>query len=112
MNVVIKTNQASFSQSNTNAMAPTQDFELFAPSSTLSTPTFMTFAEAGPSGSQQGWISEGETASTHTRRSSRRISNSIMDKVARFEALGNGTESMSASRPTTPPHQNATSTYS
>ncbi|KAH8888509.1 hypothetical protein GQ53DRAFT_240704 [Thozetella sp. PMI_491] len=100
MGAVIKKNQANFAQ--TNAMVQPQDFELFAPDSALSTPTFMTFPEASPGGAQQGWASEGETTSTHARRSSRRISNGIMDKVARYEALDGG-----PSRPITPPNQNA-----
>jgi hypothetical protein len=45
--------------SQMNAMtAAGQDFELYAPDSALSTPTFLTFAEASPSQSpHQGWIS-------------------------------------------------------
>ncbi|GJC77507.1 hypothetical protein ColLi_00345 [Colletotrichum liriopes] len=77
-----------------------KDFELFASDSALSTPSFMNFSDTP--GTPQGWISEGETAST--RRSSRRISNGIMDRVNKFETMG-----MEMQRPMTPPHQDATS---
>ncbi|CAG9991415.1 unnamed protein product [Clonostachys byssicola] len=87
-------NQASFGQ-NTNV---SKDFEFFTTDSALSTPTFMNFAE---SPSAPGWISEGETSST--RRSSRRISNGIMDRVSKFENLGLD----NVSRPITPPHADA-----
>ncbi len=84
-----------------------QDFELYAPDSALSTPTFLTFAEASPSESPQGWISEGEA--TNSRRSSRRVSNGILDRVAKFENMG--PEPIQAGRPYTPPGQNDNSTY-
>ncbi|KAI4861198.1 hypothetical protein F4820DRAFT_74693 [Hypoxylon rubiginosum] len=94
MNIAMKKNQESFS----NNMSSSQDFDQF-PSSALSTPTFMNFHDS-PTGAT-GWISEGETSST--RRSSRRISNGIMDRVAKFETMG-----LEVPRPLTPPHQNAT----
>ena len=109
MNAIVKKNSASYAQSNT--VAPGQDFELFGPDSALSTPTFMNFHEANAGANHPGWISEGEIASSHSRRTSRRISNGILEKVARFEALGNGMEGVSGSRPMTPPNQNAQSTY-
>uniref|UniRef100_A0A0B7JP44 pH-response transcription factor pacC/RIM101 n=2 Tax=Bionectria ochroleuca TaxID=29856 RepID=A0A0B7JP44_BIOOC len=90
-------NQASFGQN----MNVSKDFELFTTDSALSTPTFMNFAE---SPSAPGWISEGETSST--RRSSRRISNGIMDRVSKFENLGLD----NVSRPITPPHADANNT--
>lgn len=93
MNLMMKKNQASYDA------APAQDFELYAPDSALSTPTFMTFAEASP-GSHQGWMSEGEAA--NSRRSSRRISNGIMDRVAKFENIAR----LDADEPATPPEQN------
>lgn len=93
MNAMMKKNQTSF--------ASNQEFEFFGPDSALSTPTFMTFPDTSPAGSGQGWISEGETASTHSRRTSRRISNGIIDKVAKFEAMNN--MDASAQRPATPP---------
>ncbi|KAL0939742.1 Metallothionein expression activator 1 [Colletotrichum truncatum] len=80
-------------------MGGNKDFELFGPDTSLSTPSFMNFSDAP--NTPQGWISEGDTAST--RRSSRRISNGIMDRVNKFETMG--IEQMS--RPMTPPHQNA-----
>lgn len=103
MNAMMKKNQANFA--NNNAMTTPQEFEYFGPDSALSTPTFMTFPEPSPAGSGQGWISEGETASTHTRRTSRRISNGIMDKISKFEAMGSGMGG-SGQRPVTPPAQN------
>ncbi|KAI1339895.1 hypothetical protein F5Y15DRAFT_423717 [Xylariaceae sp. FL0016] len=95
MNVIVKKNQASFGN-NSNVTSP--DFELF-PSSSLSTPTFMTFQD---SPNAPDWMSEGE--SSHSRRNSRRISNGIMDRVSKFE----GMTIESPERPLTPPHQNAT----
>ncbi|KAK0610007.1 hypothetical protein B0T17DRAFT_593848 [Bombardia bombarda] len=103
MNVIIKKNQANFASNNNVHSA--QDYEFFGPDSALSTPTFMTFPEASPVGSGPGWISEGETASAHARRTSRRISNGILDKVSKFESMGNSLD-LSAQRPTTPPNQN------
>lgn len=97
MNTMMKKNQSNFANNN-SAMTSANEFELFGPDSALSTPTFMTFPEPSPAGSGQGWISESETASTQTRRTSRRISNGILDKVAKFEAMGQ--------RPATPPTQN------
>ncbi|KFA48077.1 hypothetical protein S40293_02663 [Stachybotrys chartarum IBT 40293] len=76
--------------------------DLFNNGSALSTPTFMNFQE---SPSTQGWTSEGDT--TSTRRSSRRISNGIMDRVNKFETLG--LEDLQ--RPITPPNQNAASYF-
>jgi regulatory protein SWI5 len=97
--IAFKKNPESFSDN----MTASQDFELY-PSSTMSTPTFVSFNES-PSGGP-GWISEGETAST--RRSSRRISNGIMDRVSKFETMG----LEDSQRPSTPPHQNANGTSS
>jgi regulatory protein SWI5 len=112
MGLSLKKNQAAFAATN-NANNMGQDFELFAVGGSdraLSTPTFMTFPEASPCGSVQGgWISEGEgMARGGSRRTSRRISNGILDKVAKFEAMGGGVEG--GERPTTPPNQNAPST--
>ncbi|KAI0006749.1 hypothetical protein F4779DRAFT_549840 [Xylariaceae sp. FL0662B] len=95
MNAIVK-NQESFSSN----MTASSDFDLL-PSSALSTPSFVNFQE-GPTGGP-GWISEGETAST--RRNSRRISNGIMDRVAKFE---NNVGAEVPQRPLTPPRQNAT----
>ncbi|KAL7619538.1 Metallothionein expression activator [Parahypoxylon ruwenzoriense] len=79
MNMNMKKNQENFS----NNITTSQDFDQF-PSSALSTPTFMSFHDSPTGGA--GWISEGDT--TSTRRSSRRISNGIMDRVAKFENMG------------------------
>ncbi|KAM7221993.1 metallothionein expression activator [Rhypophila decipiens] len=103
MSAMMKKNQASFAASN--PMNQPQEFDFFSPDSALSTPTFMTFPDASPAGSGQGWISEGETASRHSRRTSRRISNGILDKVAKFEAMVNSMDG-SAQRPATPPGHN------
>ncbi|KAJ9148688.1 Metallothionein expression activator 1 [Pleurostoma richardsiae] len=95
MNANMRRSPVSFANNMTGA----QDFELFAPpDSAMSTPTFLNFQES-PSPSQ-GWTSEGET--TSTRRSSRRISNGIMDRVAKFENMG----MEGPQRPITPPNQN------
>lgn len=77
---------------------PSRDFDFFGADSALSTPSFLTFPESSPAPTQ-GWSSDAETASTNSRRSSRRISNAILDKVAKFEALGAGA---SMDRPCTP----------
>ncbi len=88
-----------------SAIDPSREFEFFATDSALSTPSFMTFPDSSPAGTGPGWISETETASTHSRRSSRRISNGILDKVAKFEAmLDEGLDGLPR-RPSTPTAQ-------
>lgn len=90
---------------NSSGIDPSREFDFFAADSALSTPSFMTFPDSSPAGTGPGWISETETASTHSRRSSRRISNSIMDKVAKFEAmLDEGLDGLPR-RPSTPTGQ-------
>lgn len=84
-----------------NTIDSPRDFDFFGTDSALSTPSFMTFPDSSPAGTCHGWNSETETASTHSRRSSRRISNGIMDKVAKFEAIGSGNHG-SSERPCTP----------
>jgi regulatory protein SWI5 len=102
MNLVVKKNQSNFLANNALG---SEDLEFFASDSALSTPTFLTFGDASADvASQQGWISEGETAST--RRTSRRISNGIMDRVAKYENMV-GPDAVQ--RPLTPPNQNAAS---
>jgi len=97
ISLMIKKNQGGFA----NNMAGSY-LDLDHSDSALSTPTFMTFDES--TAASQGWMSEGETAST--RRTSRRISNGIMDRVSKFENMG----ADGLSRPVTPPpHQNANS---
>lgn len=90
---------------NNNGIDPSRDFDFFGSDSALSTPTFLTFPESSPASASHGWISDSDTASTQSRRSSRRISNAIMDKVAKFEALGTGLDA-SSQRPSTPTNQN------
>ncbi|EPE05176.1 c2h2 transcription factor swi5 [Ophiostoma piceae UAMH 11346] len=89
-----------------------QDFQLFASPSqaqqhALQSPTaFMSFQDANNAAvfansapSPQGWASEEETSST--RRSARRVSNGILDRVVKFE----GMQPMDGmQRPATPPH--------
>jgi regulatory protein SWI5 len=99
MNVDLKRQQFDFIANS--ASIGSESFGLFSSDSALSTPTYLTFADDLPSAtSQQGWLSEGET--TSTRRTSRRISNGILDRVAKFETM-----TMDAARPVTPPPQNA-----
>ncbi|KAF4981825.1 hypothetical protein FZEAL_2452 [Fusarium zealandicum] len=93
LNVMMSKGQAGGYGDN---MSGGKDFDLFNNDSALSTPTFMNFPEAS---STQGWVSEGDTSST--RRTSRRISNGIMDRVHKFENMDG------LQRPTTPPNQNA-----
>ncbi|KAK4132683.1 hypothetical protein BT67DRAFT_424974 [Trichocladium antarcticum] len=90
--------------SNSGPIDPAREFEFFGPGSALSTPTFLTFPDSSPASTCQGWISENDTASTQSRRTSRRISNGIMDKIAKFEALGTGINTPSQ-RPSTPASQ-------
>ncbi|KAK3898955.1 hypothetical protein C8A05DRAFT_18537 [Staphylotrichum tortipilum] len=95
----------SADQLSANIVDGSQDFEFFAADSSLSTPTFMTFPDSSPaSATCQAWLTETERANADSRRSSRRISNGIMDKVAKFEAMGNGPDP-SVQRPCTPNSQ-------
>lgn len=108
---IVKKGRANFGHSRNHSLSsnPGQELEFFAADSGLSTPSFVNFPDSSPIGSHQGgWISEGEGGSTQRRRSSRRISNGIMDRVARFENIANG---MDTQRPVTPPHQNMTSKF-
>lgn len=103
-------NQSGFAANN--AISTNQEFDFYGQDSALSTPTFLTFPDSSPAPSTgQGWISESDTASTHMRRNSRRISNGIVDKVAKFESMGNGLE-LSHSRPITPQSQYINGTHS
>ncbi|KAF7522904.1 hypothetical protein G7054_g11981 [Neopestalotiopsis clavispora] len=95
MSSMMKKNQESYSDN----MTASQEFDLY-PASTMSTPTFITSFADSPGG-PDSWTSEGE--SPHARRSSRRISNGIMDRVVKFETL----QVEDPQRPITPPHQNA-----
>lgn len=98
MNVVMKKGQENYS--DPSILTTPQEFDIF-PSSALSTPTFADFQES--TAGAPGWISEGDTASS--RRGSRRISNGIMDRVAKFENMGDV-----PSRPLTPTQQNVPGT--
>ena len=95
----------SADQLSANVADGPQDFDFFVPDSSLSTPTFMTFPDSSPaSASCQAWITETERANADSRRSSRRISNGIMDKVAKFEAMVSGPGAVEQ-RPCTPSSQ-------
>lgn len=118
VNGIFKKNQANFAsnQNNSNGSSalPTaeQDLDFFVADSAMSTPTFVNFPESSsPAGSHQGWVSEGETPDNNPRRTARRISNGIMDRVAKFENMGNGMETVSPQRPVTPPRQNISSYF-
>ncbi|KAL2145726.1 hypothetical protein VTI28DRAFT_6421 [Corynascus sepedonium] len=95
--------ERSVSRLSGHEMDPPPDFDFFNADTALSTPSFMTFPDSSPGGAGQGWGSEAETASIHSRRSSRRISNGIMDKVAKFESMGSGFGA--SERPCTPSSQ-------
>ncbi|KAJ2902276.1 hypothetical protein MKZ38_000742 [Zalerion maritima] len=103
-----------YTQQHMASTPSSKDFDLFSPDSALSTPTFLSFGEGSSMAhpmSVQGWISDSEA---NNRRSSRRISNGIMDRVAKFETMGmeGDSNSTSDSRPTTPPTQNGQSRFS
>lgn len=76
------------------------DFDFFATNTTMA-PTFMEFFEE--SGIQS--INSQPGSASHSRRSSRRISGVILDRVAQFENLA----LKSPQRPITPPNANSTS---
>lgn len=97
VNVLVKKNQAGFQSS----VGHSSDFELYAPDSALSTPTYVNYHENPMS---HGWVSDGDDP--RSRRSSRRISNGIMERVARFESLAGGMGIEGAQTPMTPPNQN------
>ncbi|KAI1110339.1 hypothetical protein F5Y14DRAFT_429102 [Nemania sp. NC0429] len=98
MNVVIKKNQNDFTNSSLNG----SEFDLF-PSSAMSTPTMMDFPDNAIA--TPGWMSDNETASL--KKSSRRISNGIMDRVSKFENMSGEP----FQRPLTPPRQNEADYY-
>jgi len=89
--MAIKHTDLSFGQSN--MVNVPQDFELFG-SSALSSPNFVAIPENASA--DPDWLSDSENMAS--RRGSRRISNGIMDRVAKFEIMGNE----DPSRPLTP----------
>lgn len=95
--MMVQKNQGSY---GTN-MSSAKDFDLFSGESTQSTPSYMNFAE---SPSENSWNQDGSVATI--RKTARRISNGIMDRVSKFENLGEETQ-----RPSTPPNQNDNSYY-
>lgn len=91
-NMMLQKNQGSY---GTN-MSSAKDFDLFSGESAQSTPSYMNFAE---SPSENSWNQDGSVATI--RKTARRISNGIMDRVSKYENLGEETQ-----RPSTPPNQN------
>lgn len=73
------------------------DFDFFA-TNTAMAPTFMEFFD-------ESGIQSINSQPAHSRRSSRRISGVILDRVAQFENLA----LKSPQRPITPPNANSTS---
>ncbi|KAG6202089.1 hypothetical protein E4U50_006444 [Claviceps purpurea] len=92
-NMMLQKNHDSFASN----MAESKNFDLYSFDSALSTPTFMNFPDS-PTG--HIWPICDEAAS---RRNSRRVSNGIMERVAKFENMGLEV----THRPTTPSNQNA-----
>ena len=93
-----------------------KEFDLFSTDSALSTPTLLSFAEPASDIADaipvQGWTSDSESC---IKRTSRRISNGIIDRVAKFESLGmecGSNVNGNLSRPVTTPKQNGQSTVS
>jgi regulatory protein SWI5 len=86
MDAMMKKNQANFATNN--SLADPLGFNFFPAESTLS-PTNLNFVfpKADPAGSGAAWMSEPEMMSSESRPVSRRISNGILDKMAKFEPL-------------------------
>ncbi|KAM0195528.1 hypothetical protein ACHAPA_003004 [Fusarium lateritium] len=76
-------------------MSGGKEFDIFNNDSAISTPSFIGFPSEGSSA--QGWASEGDTSSA--KRTVRRVSGGILDRVNKFENLD-------TNRPATPPNQN------
>ncbi|KAG6011075.1 hypothetical protein E4U21_000106 [Claviceps maximensis] len=91
-NILIQKNHDNFA----NNMAETKNFDLYSHDNALSTPTFMNFPDSSDG---QAWFIGDEADS---RRTLRRISHGIMERVSKFENIG--TEG--PHRPTTPLNQN------
>lgn len=85
LNMMMQRNQGSYG----NNLSSAKDFDLFAVENAQSMPY-----------PQQSWVEDAANATI--RRSARRISDGIMDRVAIFENI-NGKE---AQAPSTPPNQN------
>jgi hypothetical protein len=90
--LAVQKNRASFS----DAMSVADN--MYGASSGLPTPTYLEFPDG--QGHAQGWASESETQ--NTRRTGRRISDGIMDRVSKFEELAEAPEG-----PMTPSSQSA-----
>lgn len=94
-NMMLQKNHDSFASN----MAESKNFDLYSFDSALSTPTFMNFPDSPTS---HIWPICDDAAS---RPNSRRLSNGIMERVAKFENMGLDV----THRPTTPSNQNANS---
>lgn len=86
MDAMMKKNQANFATNN--SLADPLGFNFFPADNTIS-PTNMNFVfpKADPAGSGAAWMSEPEMMGSESRPVSRRISNGILDKMAKFEPL-------------------------
>jgi regulatory protein SWI5 len=77
------------------------DFNLFSSETILTPSAFLDFSAEFDNGS------DATKSENHSRRSSRRISGGIVDRVAQFESLA----LQSPQRPITPPNQNVSSKF-
>ncbi|KAG5656192.1 hypothetical protein KAF25_009068 [Fusarium avenaceum] len=82
-------------------MSGGKEFDIFNNDSAISTPNFIGFPSEGSSA--QGWASEGDTSSA--KRTVRRVSGGILDRVNKFENLD-------TNRPATPPNHNQSQSQS
>lgn len=93
--MMMQRNQGSYG----NNLSSAKDFDLFAVENAQSMNSFVNIPESP----RQAWMADGGNATI--RRSARRISDGIMDRVAIFENI-NGEE---VQAPSTPPSQNENS---
>ncbi|ATY64276.1 C2H2 transcription factor Swi5 [Cordyceps militaris] len=91
VNMMMQRNQGSYGTNLSSA----KDFDLFTVENAQSMPSYAAIPES-PS---QAWVADGGNATI--RRSARRISDGIMDRVAIFESIN----SEEAQVPSTPPNQ-------
>lgn len=89
--MMMRKNQGSYGSN----MSSSKDFDLFTTESSQSTPNYLNVPE---SPSNRAWMSDGAVPTL--RRTTRRISDGIMDRVSKYENLG------PEERPITPPNQN------
>ena len=96
LNMMMRKNQGSY---GTN-MSSSKDFDLFTAESPQSTPNYLNMPE---SPSNRAWMPDG--AAPTIRRSTRRISDGIVDRVSKYENMS------PEERPITPPNQNGNGMY-